>query len=266
MRRFNAKYGLSLALLAVLLLTLIFSMTISSVQPVTAQRPQRTPTSLRGTRVTIEIDMSNLQITLPAADDMMATANAMLESMSDADLDGLMATANAMLTAMPTFTGGLNPADLNEWLESWEGYNLAFDPDSGAMVVTVSIDEDMLNTVIEAALTEADTGVSSVSIEFDDELVVISADDVSLSSKLTGDLALSVELMVDDGAIVVTIVDATLNGKTIPPAILAELTTILETGFNDSLQTPDGLEYEVDDVVVKDDGIEVTLLLELSLE
>src|SRR5688500_13366174 len=106
MRRFNPKHTLSFTLLAGLLLALIFGMMIASVQPVTDQRPQRTPAGGGGSvaiPTVVMPTMPSLQITMPAADDMMATANALLESMSDTDMDALMATANAMLTAMPTF-------------------------------------------------------------------------------------------------------------------------------------------------------------------
>lgn len=266
MRRFNAKNSLSLALLAVLLLTLIFGMAISSVQPVTAQRPQRTPAAGGRSVALPTIELSGLQITMPAADDMMATANALLESMSDSDMDALMATANALLTAMPTFTGGLSSDDLSEWLTSLSASAMSFDPDTGAMIVTLTIDEDMVDTVVDTALIAADSGASTVSVDFVDGLVVIRADDVTLSSKLAGDLVVSVALTADDGAIVVTIVTASLNGKALPPATLAELTALLETSFNDSLETPEGLDYAVETLVVTDEGIDVTLSLELSLE
>jgi hypothetical protein len=203
---------------------------------------------------------------MPAADDMMATANALLESMDTVDIDALMATANAMLTAMPTFTGGLSSDDLTEWLETLSASALLFDPETGAIVVTVTIDEDMVDTVVDTALSAADTGVSTVSVDFEDGLVVISADDVTLSSQLSGGLVVSVALTADDGAIVVTIVNASLNGKALPPAALAELTALLEDALNASLETPEGLDYAVEALVVTDEGIDVTLSLELSLE
>jgi len=280
MRRYNPKHSLSLTLLAGLLLTLIVGMTISSVQPVTAQRPQRTPPAGGGGAGSMPtVDLSGVQITLPASDDLMATANAlaagddlmatanaMLDSMGDVDMDTLMVTANAMLTAMPTFTGGLSSDDLTEWLESLSASSLSFDPDTGAIVVTVTIDEAMVDTVIAAALTEAGMGAASVSVDFVDGLIVMSAEDVSLSSSLTGDLSMSVALTAVNGEIVVMLVEASLNGKPLPPAALAELTALLEAGFNDSLQTPTGLDYSVDAVVVTDEAVLFVVLLTLSLE
>jgi hypothetical protein len=40
----------------------------------------------------------------------------------------------------------------------------------------------------------------------------------------------------------------------------------LEEAFNASLETPEGLDYAVEALVVTDEGIDVTLSLELSLE
>jgi len=266
MRRFTPKHSLSLTLLAGLFMTLLVGvMIISTVQPAAAQRPQRTP-SAGGAGAIPTIDLSGLQVTLPAADDLMAMVNALSASMGE-DTNSLMATANAMLTAMPTFTGGLSPDDLAGWLESWSAYSLSFDAETGSLTVTAAIDEAMLNALIEEALTEADTGVSSVNVDFDDAgLIVITAEDVSLSSQLSGDLTLSVELTADDGEIVATLVDASLNGKPLPPAALAELTALLEEAVNATLQTPTGLENTVDDLVVTDEAILVVLSLSLSME
>ena len=255
MRRFTPKNILSVALMAGLLMGLIVGMTMANVQPAAAQRPQRTPNAG---------GISAPQITLPAGNNLMATATALAANFGG-NTDSMMATADAVLTGMPPMMGGISSDDLATWLESWSEYGLSFDAETGNLNVTVSFNEALLNDLIEAALAEVDENVSSITVDFDDSgFILISAEDVTLSSSLSGDLTLTVELTAEDGEIVVTLVQASMNGRALPPAALAELTTTLEEAFNTSLETPTGLDYSVNVLVVTDEAIWMELSLSLE--
>jgi hypothetical protein len=260
-----AHKNIVIVILTACLLMLVVGMLLP-IEPTLAQRdrPQRTVVPPAGGSG----NTPSLQITPPAGQgqnslpDFAATVEA-LTALSGLNPEALQATAQAVINNIPALEGEFSTEDLSAWVESLSTMgSISFDADRGAITFTMQLDESTVNSLVAEAL--AGYEASSVTVDFANGAVVISASGITLENGMSGTLAMTVQVTAVNGQVVVSMMGATINGQNVPAAVLNEMEAAIQAAFS-AMPAETPFEYSIDQITITDTAIIVTATIVLPV-
>jgi hypothetical protein len=183
-----------------------------------------------------------------------------------------VAAAQATVTALTgILQAQLNtlPTELTELLSYLaEQASLSYDPAAGTLSVTALVTEQQANDLMDLVVLAAgyDPDAVSLNTKADGTIDVMLVD---VSGELSGTIVMTYRLTVVNGAVMVELVSVTLNGQSVPLALLPEaLVSAVQLGVNAAavqpmLNTPP-VGYTVQTLDITEDGMLLAVVVSVE--
>jgi hypothetical protein len=140
---------------------------------------------------------------------------------------------------------------------------------SASVTASMAITEAQINTLVNTAL--ASVGYGGAVVDLVPAGAVITIPNVTLNAQYSGTLVLTVSITAVNGDIVVTLTTATINGRAVPAALVADMQAAVEAAVDSliaaalaGLSYSASIGYSVDALIVTGTEMNLTITVDLS--
>lgn len=215
-------------------------------------------------QATAQAAQANIQMTAAAFQQNASGTVQAIQTNAARSVEEIQATVQAVQTEIPATVQGLVAEQIAVLVEEIAALgDVVIDREAQALTVTLALEESTVNEVLSLALTEAGFSQSAASVDFIEQGVFITLEDVSIpDTQLSGQVQVFATVGAVDGRVTLNVVSITLNGQPLPAAAQANLNAILQASLQPALIP---VQYTVISLFTTDSTLVMTVLVPFAV-